>query len=364
MQLLPLYPRSQKGLMVVLYPDNGAYCEIHSFFNNKGGVGETTLATNVASYLSGLGKRILLIDLDPQCNSTQALYPDEFCQEVYFKKSTNTIYDYIAPIDEGGADLDKSCHPTHKSNTRFNVDAILGHPNLSIFEDNLSESWSGAISGTVGGLRVTNWCNQLLNIYQDEYDIAIFDAGPSLGALNRSILIAADFILTPLGCDIFSILGISNIANWIQSWTKKYNNGLNLAKQDHPEVTERYPIIINLETKHRLIGFTIQQYVKRKFKADYRPVKAYDAIMQEMPNSINANLKFIMPRGIDLNDFDLASIPYLYSLIPLAQASRCPIHGLKSSDGLVGSQFSQVKDYGNVMASFCHKLLKNLGNAR
>ncbi len=83
---------------------------------------------------------------------------------------------------------------------------------LSVFEDRLSTAWNNHTNGELGGARITNWLGALLTHFQDDYSIAIVDIGPSLGALNRSVILACDYIVTPLGCDIFSLIGIENIA--------------------------------------------------------------------------------------------------------------------------------------------------------
>jgi cellulose biosynthesis protein BcsQ len=74
---------------------------------------------------------------------------------------------------------------------------------MNIVEHRLSDAWSQLRGREIGGYRITSWCNQLLVALSNRYDLIVFDVGPSLGALNRSVILASDYIVTPFGCDIF-----------------------------------------------------------------------------------------------------------------------------------------------------------------
>ncbi len=335
------------------------------FFNNKGGVGKTTLVCNVASFLSiHKSKRVLLVDADPQCNATQALLSDEMCEEIYFKNNSDllTLFDYLAPIEEGGTTISKDIRPLLGTQNHFKTDLIPGHPKMSLVEDKLSNAWTELQSVTPSGYRITNWCSQLFKQLESRYDLVIIDVGPSLGALNRTVLLSADYLITPFGCDIFSLLGIQNIASWLKGWQRQYNRGIENVNEDRPGWIENYPIVSDTNTKFRFAGYSVQQYVTRTFKTGKRPVKAYDKILQQIPSTVEKNLSFLKANKLLPEDLELGHIPFLYSLVPLAQAQRAPIHGLKDSGGrLIGSQYKQVEDYQKIINIFCDKLLLNIG---
>lgn len=84
------------------------------FFNNKGGVGKTTLACNVVSYINqNMNKRALLIDADPQCNATQAILSEEVCEEIYLSETPTqkTIFNYVRPLQMGESSISLPINP-------------------------------------------------------------------------------------------------------------------------------------------------------------------------------------------------------------------------------------------------------------
>lgn len=337
------------------------------FFNNKGGVGKTTLACNVVAYLNtALSKRVLLVDADPQCNATQAVLDDSVCEDLYEPSSTlKTLYSYVMPLERGESSVDQDVQPLPGAQNRFRTDMIPGHPRLSIIEDTLSSAWADLLARKIGGYRVTNWCTQLLNALERDfnYDYVVFDVGPSLGALNRSVILACDYIVTPFGCDIFSLLGIKNISSWMGTWKKNYDRSIRDTLSDDPGVLEGYPIVTCTDEKFRFAGYSVQQYITKTFKTGRRPVKSYDQIMREIPTTVESAMKFLRADGLADDDLELGHIPNLFSLVPMAQSAKAPIHQLGNGDGLVGSQYSQVNAYTSTLDALSRKLLHNLEGA-
>ncbi|MES2208506.1 MAG: ParA family protein [Pseudomonadota bacterium] len=336
------------------------------FFNNKGGVGKTTLTCNVVSYLNiNCNKRVLLVDADPQCNATQAILPDELIEEIYLSSTSSykTLYSYLKPFERGEPTIIGPIVPISRNDNKFQTDIIPGHPNMSLIEDKLSRAW-GDLQGanSVGGYRITNWLSQIFSsLTHDQYDLIIFDVGPSLGALNRTVLLSCDYVITPFGSDIFSLLGIKNISSWIRSWNDDYLQAISYLIKKYPEATSEFPGIVETDKKFKFAGFSVQQYVMRKFKSGARPVKAYDEIMKDIPNVYQESLKELLIQGATLEDLSLGHIPFLYSIVPLGQSKHTPIHQLIETKAATGSQVGQIDEYKKLMEQFCGKLLKNIG---
>ncbi len=207
---------------------------------------------------------------------------------------------------------------------------------------------------------MTNWCYQLLDHIKAKYDLVVFDVGPSLGALNRSVILACDYIVTPFGCDIFSLLGIKNISQWIANWDRQYLRSVADGVKDHPAAFEKFLILQDIARQHRFLGYSVQQYVSRKFKAGPRPVKSFEEIMRRIPETVREAMLPFAKQGLAESDLELGHIPYLYSLVPMAQANKVPIHALSSMDGIVGNQYGQVNAYRELMSVLCDKLLRNV----
>lgn len=340
--------------------------KIISFFNNKGGVGKTTLTGNIASYFSvELGKKVLVMDCDPQCNITQYILGDEKTIDLYWPSGgesaagkTKTIMDIVQPIVDGDATVSKSVKPMASRGNRFGVDLIPGDPRFSLFEDQLSQAWSEANSGKAGGFRVSNWLQLYLHSLEDRYDIVFIDVSPSLGAINRSVLLSSDSFITPLGADAFSLLGVRNISRWISGWIDTYKVGVQLANRFNVGMLEKYNIIECPRIAKGFIGYTMQQYIAKSKEGIRRPTKAYERILNDVPEEIEKHLsKFSL---FPVEQLRLGDVPNLYSLVPLAQTVNAPIISLRAKDGLVGSQFSQAQSYKEIIGELASAIARKV----
>ena len=338
--------------------------KVLTFFNNKGGVGKTTLTGNIAAYFAlEKKKKVLIIDCDPQCNITQFVLGDVKTIGLYWPAKGNkeqtqsrTILDVIDPILSGDADIDKHIRPLKASRNRFGVDLIPGHPRFSSFEDELSSAWAELPTGKAGGFRVTNWLRSFVNSVGNAYDFVFVDVSPSLGALNRSVLLCSDFFVTPLGADAFSVLGIRNISRWMKNWLKYYEVALEQSERLNPGALEKYEILKEIAISAGFVGYTLQQYIAKSKGGVRRPTRAYERILSDIPGEIDNYLSEFLPNGEDQPKPNLGDVPNLYSLIPLAQSANAPIIALGSRDGLVGSQFGQAAKYRKIIGDLAEEI--------
>lgn len=167
-------------------------------FNQKGGVGKSTTVINLSSALALRGKRTLIIDMDPQGNSTSGLGVYEF---------KNMIYDFL--IDE-------------------KVDSIYktGFSKLDIIPSN------GEFAGVEIELaRCEDWqfkLKKMLDKVKDNYDYVIIDSPPSLGILSMMSLVASDKILIPVQCEYYALEGVSQLMDTITLVKDNFNPNLNI----------------------------------------------------------------------------------------------------------------------------------------
>lgn len=336
-----------------------------AMFNNKGGVGKTTLTNNIASFISEYkDKRVLVVDCDPQCNTTQLLMGQEFATNLYWEndsaRTITSISDILQPIEDGDSTISDNIIPITSSETRFNVDLIPGNPKFSVIEDRLGAAWHDLLGGDIGGIRKTNWNSVLIDKVKDKYDFIFYDLGPSLGSINRSILIGCDYFITPMGTDIFSILGIKNISEWLTGWLNLYENSLAIGEERFPGRLESYKIDRNIPIRSGYLGYTVQQYITKSKKGERRPTRAYEEIINNVPTVVESSLNNFIKNGLHSEDLKLGDVPHLYSLIPLAQSNACPIFKLKGSDGLVGTQFKQQEDFFKIIDQIVNNIFNNL----
>jgi hypothetical protein len=237
---------------------------------------------------------------------------------------------------------------------------LPGHPQLALLEDRLSQAWLQLSGGDVGGARQTNWNTQLCTAVAKDYDLVFFDVGPSLGALNRSVLLGTNFFLTPLGCDVFSLLGILNIAQWLNSWFAHYERSIDACKRAGFAVElHDFNVRQSVSEIARFIGYTVQQYITKSKGGRRRPTVRYEAIKNKIPPTVQQYLGIYVAEHIIPGSLELPDVPHMYSLVPLAQTASCPIHKLTSSNGLTGAQPQQKETYSTFIRALSESVLAN-----
>jgi cellulose biosynthesis protein BcsQ len=317
------------------------------FFTNKGGVGKTTLLCNLAGRLAQSGKKILVVDADPQANATQYMFSDEEIDDVYENRNGFTIYDFCRPIELGKGFSEEL---TFTASKNFGVDVLFGDPRLALMEDVLASDWGGR---DVRGLRTTFIFRDLLSRCR-QYDYVFFDMGPSLGSINRSALLSCDFFLIPISIDIFSVRAVDNIAKWLKQWRKVLNLKLS-SVEDVSEIE-----VGDIELRLRLVGYVNQQYTAKSRQGVRRAVKAYEKIMNDIPKAIQEGVvRTTQPEPEGIN-YELGEIPNLHSLIPMSQTARKPIFSLKATDGVVGAHFAKVEEARHLFGEIATRFEQNI----
>lgn len=309
-----------------------------TFFNNKGGVGKTSLVFHLAWMFAEMGKRVVAIDLDPQANLTSAFLAEETLEELWDpqvpSKGGATIFRCIQPLTKVG-DIQKpivqSLHPR--------LHLVPGDLALAGFEDQLSGAWTDAMGSTQDNLfrpfrlLTSFWQVAQMAASDHDADLILADVGPNLGAINRSALIGSDHVVIPLAADLFSLQGLRNLgptlASWRSDWKKRTSNWEN-------------PDFALPEGKMQPQGYILMQHMERLS----RPVKAYKKWVDRIPGTYQES---VMQQGLgaaaNANDGNcLARLKHYRSLVPMAQEVRKPIFHLSSADGAIGSHSQAVQD--------------------
>ena len=195
-----------------------------ALFNHKGGVGKTTLTVNIAAALGSMGKRVLLVDADPQCNLTSYLVAEDVLDTWLDESDTSegmTLWTALRPIVQATGDL-YQIEPVEPGIRK--VLLLPGDIRLSDFEQELTQMWSDCFQRKLRGLRGTSALSQLVNLISADHkiDYVFYDCGPNVGPLNRVILLDCNFFIVPAACDLFSIRALKTLgqtlATWVSDW--------------------------------------------------------------------------------------------------------------------------------------------------
>ncbi len=302
-----------------------------TFFNNKGGVGKTSLVFHLAWMLSEMGKRVVTIDLDPQANLTSAFLSEETLEELWnindFSERNNTIYQCVRPLTEVGDIL-----PPQTQEINSHLHLVPGDLALAGFEDFLSQEWLSAMGSTslYRPFRIVTSFWQVAQMAAEQHgaDIILADVGPNLGAINRSALIATDDVVIPLAADLFSLQGLRNLGptllRWRADWKKRVDNWASPA----------FALPIgNIQP----VGYVLMQHSERLS----RPVKSYKKWADRIPSTYRES---VLNQALS-QKFDgdcLAKLKHYRSLVPMAQEVRKPIFQLTPADGAIGSHAAAV----------------------
>lgn len=171
--------------------------KIIAFANQKGGVGKTTTCVNVAAYMAMMGKKILILDLDPQGNATSGV-------GIRKTKDLKTIYDLI----DGEETFDEVIKPTI-------VDNLFIIPS--------TVDLAGAEVELIQIPQREKIIKNLLAEIKDSYDFILIDCPPSLGLITVNALTATDSVIIPIQCEFFALEGLTQLMNTIKL-VKEYLN--------------------------------------------------------------------------------------------------------------------------------------------
>lgn len=316
-----------------------------ALFNNKGGVGKTTLVYHLAHMYQRQGKRVLTVDLDPQSNLTSSFldeedlsflwaeseptFPDR--QESLFSRfdlgGVWTIAQAVEPIVKGTGDI-QTVDPVEVTD---NLWLIPGDLELSRFEDDLSNSWAPGFQGSEKALRATTAFHRIIQEARRriEPDITLIDVGPNLGAINRAALLSSDTVLMPLSADLFSLRGLRNLGPTLRDWRKDWQE----------IVLPRAPKALEVPSgRMSPLGYVIMQPGMRLD----RPVQAYQRWLARIPVVYDRFVLDTPTRSLEAEN-EIAQIRNYRSLMPLAHDARKPMFDLRAADGALGSTQALVQ---------------------
>lgn len=322
-----------------------------AFFNNKGGVGKTSLVYHLAWMYSELGIPVVAVDLDPQANLTSMFLDEDRLVEIWpDDKHPLTLYGSIEPILRGTGDI----NTPHVEKINSNLGLVLGDLGLSRFEDKLSDAWPRCHNRDESAFRVMTAFHRVIEkAAQIQYaELALIDVGPNLGAINRAAIIASEHIILPLAPDLFSLQGLKNLGptlrEWRQSWTELLEKALKDIDISLPKGTMTPS------------GYVIMQHGMR----DSRPVLAYQRWMDRIPlvyREAVLNEETVNIPKVAADPYCLSTLKHYRSLMPMAMEARKPMFSLKPSEGAIGAHIEAVKSCYRDFHNLAHKIAEDCG---
>jgi len=319
-----------------------------AFFNNKGGVGKTTLAYHLAHMISRLGHRVLAVDLDPQANLTSAFFDEERLERIWEGGEHDTVFGAVEPILKGLGDI-RVPEPAEAAD---NLWVLPGDLNLSRFEDRLSDSWTRGYDGDEAAIRVTTAFHRMSRQAATSVaaDVVFLDVGPNLGAINRAALLASDCVVIPLAADLFSLQGLRNLGPTLRTWRGSW------LQNTYPRVPDG---VEAPKGTMRPVGYVVLQHAVRLD----RPVMAYDRWLRRIPAEFRKSVldSDETPPAADQDPYRLASLRNYRSLMPLAQDARKPMFDLRAADGALGSTGRYVETCAREFRALARTVLRATG---
>jgi cellulose biosynthesis protein BcsQ len=310
-----------------------------AFFNNKGGVGKTSLVYHLSWMFAEMGVNVVAIDLDPQSNLTSSFLEDDQLVELWdVGRSSRTIRGLIQPLLDRLGDIG----PADPIEIDPRIGLIPGDLGLSLFEDRLAETWGRCFDDNTANasdaFRVTTAFYRIMEhaARQRAAGLVLIDVGPNLGAINRAALVSADHVVIPLAADLFSLQGLRNLGPTLRSWRdgwedRKTHRSRRLSKLDLSIPSgEMNPV-----------GYVVMQPSVRE---NY-PVAAYRRWIERIPRVYYKEV-LERPDAEQVPDPDpmaLATLKNYRSLAPMAQEAHKPMFALKPADGAIGGHAAAVQ---------------------
>lgn len=304
-----------------------------ALFNHKDGVSKTTTTFNLGWMLASKGKRVILVDTDPQCNLTGMVLGDETeddearLENIY--NTTSNIKTGLAPAFESQPRAIEAvdCIPVQGRDGLF---LLPGHIGFSEYEVTLG--FAQELSGSIQALK--NIPGSISDLFEKtatkfNADYILIDMSPSLGSINQNLLMTSDFFLVPTTADFFSVMAIDSLAKVLPRWyawakTASSMQILKDAAYPFPNITLRF------------LGIIVQNYriIRGKETAAFQTwiQKVEEAVSNKLVPILRHN-NMMLPatvyteQGIN-GSFSLTKISNFNSLIALSQKHRTPVYDL------------------------------------
>lgn len=310
--------------------------KVIALFNNKGGVSKTTTCFNLGWMLAERGKKVILVDADPQCNLTGMtldVSEADALEKYYADHPLGNLREALEPAFQSRP---RPLEPVECVEVagRENLYLVPGHVGLA--EDEVSLGIAQQLSESVQALKnLPGSFHYLFEITAAKYeaDYVLVDLSPGLGAINQNLVATADYFLVPTSPDIFSVMAIDSLARVIPRWVSWAHRAAELDALSGADYPFPSPTL-------KFLGVIIQRYRLRSGA----PTQGFEKYFDRLGEAIDKQLRPALDKaGVLLpaeaysqarldNDRWLAAIPDFNTLIADSQRVRKPVFALTQED--------------------------------
>ncbi|MBP9990950.1 MAG: AAA family ATPase [Bacteroidales bacterium] len=326
-------------------------------FNHKGGVSKTTSTYNIGWKLAEMGKRVLLVDADPQCNLTSFFLGTDF-DRFYDEPDTQNqnIKNGVDPAFQGSPNPIKAVDcKNHSRNS--NLYLLAGHMNLSELEAQLTFALTASMS--LSSLQnLPGSFNELIEktIQKYEIDYVFIDVNPGLGSINQVMFLISDGFIIPTNPDLFCKMALNSLSYILPSWAKWKNNNIS----NFTNAAYSFPAHLP-----QFIGTIIQRFNIRNGKAAGPYKDNIHEIKEITKNKLVPEIqKYNMTFDVEkyTNDYCLAEIKDFASLGQTSQQLSIPVVALTEADipnsGVIKENLmSTLSDFQNAFINICNTII-------
>ncbi len=337
------------------------------FFNHKGGVSKTTSSFHLGWKLAQKGKKVLLVDADPQCNLTGLILKDDF--EKYYIEDATKDMNILSGVSSTFSGRPQPIAAVDAYNVARNPNLYLlpGHPNFTEIEPQLSFAQTAQNAFSIMQ-NLPGAFNALIELTKAKYsiDYAIIDLNPGLSAINQNLFSISDLFLVPTNPDPFSLMAIKTLSTVLVRW----NQHAQTMRDSFASSSYPFPNKIP-----KLGGILIQRFNVRNGKPSKPFRDNMDEIMKSVknvlvPNLASRNMLFSEEKYREANipdDLNIAEIPDFQSLLPKAYIAGAPVFDLTDEEigqkKLVLEQMKgKMSEFDALFETFADKVISLLNN--
>jgi cellulose biosynthesis protein BcsQ len=279
---------------------------------------------NLAAALAESGKRVLIVDSDPQCNMTSYLIQGDVVDSLLDESdgpAGRTVWSAVKRVSEGEGSY-RAVEPIETSIE--NLFVIPGDIALAEFERDLIDFWGQAFQRRPKGFKGTAALSELVNVVSAaiQADYVFYDSGPNIGALNRAIVLDCDHLIVPVACDLFSLRALKTLGRTLLEWISSWSTVRELVPDGMYVPVGKPAFLGYVPTGFRVYGGQIAQ----------APAAYLGRIEREIHSQIISLLRTV-DSGLavgSLRSFKLGEIQNFSGLIPASQELGLPLWGTKA----------------------------------